>query len=104
MSALGRLVQVLSAGLGFFLGYGWVVSRWLGTAGELHRELLRVAVSAGGAVSVLYMLLLGGLFGACLPLPCTRGLRMVISPAAFTLSCGLGALGMQGALWALGGV
>lgn len=102
MGALGRLVQVLSAGLGFFLGYGWVVSRWLGTAGGQHRDLMRVALEAGGAVAALYMLLLGGLFWACLPLPRARGLRMVISPAAFTLSCCVGALGMQGALWALG--
>ncbi|HSH70406.1 MAG TPA: hypothetical protein VK997_10845 [Deferrisomatales bacterium] len=102
MGGLGRLVQVLSAGLGFFLGYFWVASRWLGTGGEMNRELLRVALGAGGAVSVLYVLLLAGLFWGCIPVPQARSLRVVISPAAFSLSCGLGALGMQGALWVLG--
>ena len=94
---------MVSAGLGFFLGYFWVVSRWLGTGGEAHRELFRVALGAGGLVSLLYVVLLAGLFWGCIPVPRARGLRMVVSPAAFSLSCGFGALGMQGALWVLGG-
>jgi len=102
MGGLGKVVQVASAGLGFFLGYFWVVSRWVGAGDGANRELLQVALGAGGAVSVLYVLLLAGLFWVRIPVPCARGLRMVISPAAFSVSCGLGALGMQGALWVSG--
>jgi hypothetical protein len=102
MRGIGTVVQVSSAGLGFFLGYFWVVSRWVGTDGAATRELLRVALGTGGGVSLLYMLLLVGLFWGRIPAPRARGLQVVVSPMAFSLSCGLGALGMQGALWVSG--
>ena len=101
MKAVGRAVQVASAGLGFFVGYFWAVSRWAGGDSGIAQELLRSAATAGAAVSVLYALLLAGLFWARIPAPKLRGLRIVISPAAFSLSCVLGAVGMQGALWLL---
>ena len=102
MNVLGRLVQVLSAGLGFYLGFAWVACRWADTGGELGRELLRTALGAGGAVSALYVVLMAGLFWGHIPAPRARGLRVVISPVAFTLSFGGGAAGLRGALWALG--
>jgi len=101
MGGLGRLVQVLSAGMGFFLGYFWVVSRWVAGGGEATRELLRIAVEAGVMLSALYVLLLAGLFWVRIPVPQVRGLRVVVSPLAFSFSCVLGAVGMQSALWVL---
>ena len=102
MKVLGRLVQVDSAGLGFFLGFAWVAGRWVHTGGVAEKEMLRVALSAGAAVSVLYVLLVGGLFWVHIPVPRARGLRVVVSPVAFSLSFAAGVCGLRGALWLLG--
>ena len=101
MLRFGKAVQILSAGLGFFLGYLWVASRWIVGDGAVARELFRVAVEAGGLVAMLYVLLLAALFWGRIPVPQARGFRVVVSPLAFSLSCGLGAAGMQSALWLL---
>ena len=102
MKILGKSLQLVSAGGGFFVGYLWAVLRWTEGQGPTGDLLVRSSVMAGIGVSVLYSILLGGLFWALVPNPRLTGLRVVVSPAVFTVSFAIGAMGMQGALWMLG--
>ena len=102
MVMIGRALQVGSAGMGFFVGYLWVVSRWLGGEGPLAGELMGAAATAGCAVSAVYAGLLAILCWGRIPVPDTRSVRMVVSPAMFTGSCLVGASGIRAALWVLG--
>lgn len=103
MAEFGKVLQLITAGGGFLAGYLWGVHQWARGADAASVSLVQASLPAGIGLAVLYAGLLGGLFWACLPTPKTRGLRVVISPAAFTLSFFAGALGIQGALWMLGG-
>ncbi|GAB4272008.1 MAG: hypothetical protein Kow0092_26960 [Deferrisomatales bacterium] len=100
MCWLGKVVQALSAGAGFFAGYLWAVQGWAGS-GSGGAAVTRAALADGVLLAALYTGLLSGLFWPCLPVPRTSGLRVVVSPASFTLSFLLGAGGMWAALGAL---
>ncbi len=98
----GRMFQLATAGAGFLAGYGWAVSRW---AGEVHAaSLLKAAVGPGLAVSGLYVGVLACvLWGRAPARPAVTGLRVVVSPAAFTGSFVVAAAGLSGALALVGG-
>lgn len=97
-----KVLQAVTAGSGFFVGYVWAVMRWSGEAEALRSALVRSSLGAGVGVSLLYCALLLGLFWSWLPVPRARGLRVAVSPAAFTLSLLAGFLGIHGALCLLG--
>lgn len=99
MTAVAKAGQVVLAAIGFLVGYGWAVQRWLQGAGmPASGETARVLLSTGLSLTCVYAVLLGVLFHSCLPSGREGGLRMVVTPTAFTLSAVLGALGMEGAL------
>jgi hypothetical protein len=103
MKTTGRVLQTATAWCGFLAGYLWVVHRWGKGWGLGESPVLgRTFVGWGLVLSTVYAVLLAGLFWPILPSPRTSGLRMVVSPTAFTLSFLLAALGVSWALGAMG--
>ncbi|MDW7711125.1 MAG: hypothetical protein SCH98_11680 [Deferrisomatales bacterium] len=102
MDLVARLGHGVAGGAGFFAGFLWGVSHWVGTGGVAREELLRAALVPGGCLAVGYAVAGALVFWSFLPSPCVVGMRAIVAPAAFTLSLGAGFLGLRGALWLLG--
>lgn len=99
MITLSKVLQSLVAAGGFFTGYLWAVLRWAGGAGERPAAVLvEASLPAGFCLAGVYALLFAGLFWPWIPHPRAVGLRVVVSPVAFTLSFLLGAFGLQTSL------
>jgi hypothetical protein len=102
MGAVSRACRVAAAGGGFLAGYLWSVVNWARAAGMAAGPAERGTFVAGGLfLAALYAVLLGTLWG---PPETARapGLRIVVAPAAFTLSFLAGALGIRLALGLVG--
>lgn len=99
MIVLGKVLQSLVAAGGFFAGYLWAVLRWAEGVGDHPvAVLVQSSLPAGLALAGLYALLLAVLFWPWIPRPRATGLRVAVSPVAFTLSFLVGGFGLLGFL------
>ncbi len=98
MGTAARFARVATGGMGFLAGYLWAVARWaqgLPSGGEI----LGAALVPGLALSAWYTALFVWVCGLGEGMEGPRGLRVVVAPAAFTVSFAVGAAGIR---WALG--
>lgn len=100
-NAVGKLLQLVTAGAGLLVGYLWGVLRWGGFLSAQGPRSVGGVAEGGALVALVYATLLGGLFWSWIPSGERGGIRMVVAPTAFTLSFLLGAVGIQSALWLL---
>lgn len=103
MDAVSRTCRAAAAGGGFLAGYLWSVMSWARAAGLAAGAAERGTFVTGGLfLATLYAVLLGTVWGPPTASARVQGLRIVVAPAAFTLSFLAGALGIRLALTLVG--